>query len=346
MNISKEHIDWFDQYQSGTLSEQERLDFELQLKNNSDLKKEFDFYSLFVEGIQIHARQELKSLLKEKGKVMYFGENIWSKTMKYASVAVFLIFGGLYAFIHFYLEPKQKTELAIEPKKEIQSPIDEQKSISEPNIINEKDLAIKTPSIEIAPLEKAEEALKETMQESEEAFADDELSKELMSKAKDANEEKDNYQIAVEKKLKDTLVDAQLIAQVDFSKKYENKLSPKKKSIILPQNSNIPQNNNQILFDSMEVKNKKTVSKARKNNSTNSYRVEFWQSPINFKGYKMVNNTIQLYGLNVNQSFELKNYNNQLYFIQNNKVYKINQCIDACAFQFEVDEEIIDLLMN
>jgi hypothetical protein len=44
-----------------------------------------------------------------------------------------------------------------------------------------------------------------------------------------------------------------------------------------------------------------------------SIKVEFWQSPINFKGYKYFRNKLYLYGLKPNEEISIFTYNEKLY---------------------------------
>ena len=75
------------------------------------------------------------------------------------------------------------------------------------------------------------------------------------------------------------------------------------------------------------------------------YTVEYWTSPVNFKGYRLTNTTLQLYGLN-SYTCRLFTVNGNLYLRNQGKVYVLSPCVDACAYKLEVDPDIIQFILN
>lgn len=57
----------------------------------------------------------------------------------------------------------------------------------------------------------------------------------------------------------------------------------------------------------------------------NIAEVEFWQSPINYKGYKWNGKKLTIFGIKEFGNFMLKQYKNELYFKQNKKYYHISR---------------------
>jgi hypothetical protein len=57
----------------------------------------------------------------------------------------------------------------------------------------------------------------------------------------------------------------------------------------------------------------------------NLFYFEFWESPINFQGYKMINNKIILYGLASINATSFKIYKNDIYINYHNEVYLIKE---------------------
>ena len=56
-----------------------------------------------------------------------------------------------------------------------------------------------------------------------------------------------------------------------------------------------------------------------------SFKVEFWQSPINYKGYKMTKNKIVLFGINPDETIMLFHNNDDdgIFLKQNQNYFKI-----------------------
>lgn len=349
MKSNETHIELFDQYLLNQLSKEQKRAFEERLSKEPDLKEEFEIHQLLVQGIQFHGKAELKNFLKDNATVTFWGGNIWPKQMRIASVAVFLVFAGLYALVHFYLQPQsQSNNTAIVTEESTESVQSNQKSIDSlqvppstelPNYLSEEEVM----NNEILVIE-------EDFQNPNEALDDDAIVNEMESEV--SAKESMDYQVLKERKLSDTVLLAMNVSNNSYYK--ENALiksTKKSKSPIIPSNAqNSPLNNNagqqkldtlsSAKYETNERKDnlKKTVGPAK-------YNVEFWTSPINFKGYKLINQTLQLYGLGNNQ-VQLKMLNNQLYLIHKQTVYILNTCVDGCAYKPLNDEEIELLLLN
>jgi hypothetical protein len=361
LNYNQEHSEWFDAYLRNELSEADKLSFELRLKEDADLNESFQIHALLVKGIETEGRKELKTFLKENSVINYWGQNFWSKTMRYASVAVFLLFAGLYALVHFYLQPKTQNNIAVVSEKETISPRTEP---NETELKESETTPSQTPAINELAIEDSEideitssiENVDLSLQEEsfdKDGYNDDE--KMIPEPSSDKPKETSDYYVLKELKLSDTLLLAvHVVKKIDYSNlDKSNKSKSLSKSPILPrnvQNSNIessgvnqnPQSNN----DSNSVsKPEASKTSGKKIEVQSKYQVEFWNSPINFKGYKFVNKTIQLYGLGTT-NVQLKTYNNQLYLIHQKNVYIINQCIDGCVFKLLNDDEIETLLLE
>jgi hypothetical protein len=347
LKSNETHIELFDQYLLNQLSEEQKRAFEERLSKEPDLKEEFEIHQLLVQGIQFHGKAELKNFLKENATVTFWGGNIWPKQMRIASVAVFLVFAGLYALVHFYLQPPNQsnntaivTENTIEPTVDKTIPTDSNSVPPTPELPNTLS-HIEVMDDEIPVIEDDYQNPSEEMEMEENKMESEVSAKETME-----------YQVLKERKLSDTVLLAVNIP-VNYSYKSEalNKVSRKTKSPTIPSNTqNSPLNNNSGVLNtdtSLIAKTPTNESKAlsKKTVGPAKYNLEFWTSPINFKGYKLINQTLQLYGLSNNQ-VQLKMLNNQLYLIHKQTVYVLNTCVDGCAYKPLNDEEIELLLLN
>lgn len=70
-----------------------------------------------------------------------------------------------------------------------------------------------------------------------------------------------------------------------------------------------------ILNSLAGVKNKKSVTKML---------VEFWQSPINYKGYQMTKNKLVVFGLNPDEAKKMLIQNDKTYLIYSDWAYKLD----------------------
>lgn len=78
-----------------------------------------------------------------------------------------------------------------------------------------------------------------------------------------------------------------------------------------------------------------------KKNIIASFKVEFWQSPINYKGYKMTKNKIVLFGVNPDETVKLFHTDDALFMKQNQNYYKLYFTDDFKQFEKVTDSSII-----
>ncbi|HXB12390.1 MAG TPA: hypothetical protein VNZ45_10415, partial [Bacteroidia bacterium] len=71
------------------------------------------------------------------------------------------------------------------------------------------------------------------------------------------------------------------------------------------------------------------------------YRIEFWQSPLNFKGYKMSKGKIILYGINSNTDTRLVKWDDGYYLMTNQVVYKVEYTDDYKPFEKVMDKTVL-----
>jgi hypothetical protein len=73
-------------------------------------------------------------------------------------------------------------------------------------------------------------------------------------------------------------------------------------------------------------------------------RVEYWQSPLNFRGYKMSLGKIVLYGINSTTPVKLMKLNDEYYLISSEDVYAVNYTDDLRPFDRVTDKTILKRL--
>lgn len=353
MNYNKEHIDLFDRYLKSELDGQELKDFEDRLIVDETFRDEFELHQLLAEGIKQNGKEELKNLLKDKGKVVFWGENLWSKKMRMASAIVFLIFAGLFALVQFYLEPKER-KLALEKEQSLDK-----------YEYNDKDtIANELKFTETKPLESEQGKLNQAdipppfEQESKVVFEET-----LQQKEAQINDEKEEtlaaskespyveYNVSAEKKLRDTIISFSIVEfnRKDFNNSY-NKATPKGKAQLPANNNNLDKKitSNNKTDDSTIKENTKLESKKMAGGANivvQNYKIEYWKSPINFRGYTLKGNSLKLYGYD-SKNIKIKELDTKRYLIIDNTVYKLISCEASCPLQKEYDDEIIDLLLN
>jgi hypothetical protein len=72
-----------------------------------------------------------------------------------------------------------------------------------------------------------------------------------------------------------------------------------------------------------------------------AYQVEFWQSPINYKGYKMLKNKIVLFGIAQSENLKLYKIEDALYMKQQQNVYRLAFTSDFRQFESVKDQSVL-----
>lgn len=75
--------------------------------------------------------------------------------------------------------------------------------------------------------------------------------------------------------------------------------------------------------------------------SSSALKVEFWKSPINYKGYKMTKNKIVLFGIGQDDNIKLFQLEEHLYLKQNSNCYKLIFSDDFRQFEKVSDAAIL-----
>jgi hypothetical protein len=273
----------------------------------------------------------------------------WLQSKVFAIAATAIILIGAFVVFQFYSSPKLEQTLALEEtapitKTEKQEPVvvsPESNQNKQSESYNEKDMLNEIPP----PIpEELKDVEIESMDDAPPVL--DMYSEDLPLKA----DSDYDYGVAREINIKDTFLYATRLTMLDLNggkESYGSSRKPQSKSAQLPAAAS---NSNQAkaLEDTKKSFDTAGLSKsknAKGQNIKTKFTVEFWSSPINFKGYKYGNNIIQLFGLK-DYNCKLYTVNGSLYLRHLDKVYQILPCLDGCPYKLEVDPDIIQFILN
>lgn len=269
--------DLFDRYIRGELNEQELDDFLARLDSDSDFKEAFNTYYLVVEGIREHERQELRAYMDQKARVRFMG-NPWSKTWTYASAAVLLAFGVLY--ISLDQSTKQESVAEREAPDRAKSPIDTvaQGEVEEEN----ENLAMEapkpsepaTPPPTVQEIEDAEEIaeLADEVEVAQEFDTEMVYPDPLGGDGRVAMEQEDELPVKADTRVHDMIVTLNISFEKDA-----------KTDTVL-----------------------KEVAKKKEQLRSEKIAIQFWKSPINYKGYRFDGRKLEVFGLDTFDQVSLK----------------------------------------
>jgi hypothetical protein len=385
LNYNEEHNELFDLYLQGKLQGADLAAFESRLSADKAFAEAFQVHRILVEGIRDHGRQELKNYLKEHGKVHLAGKSARPFNMRYAAAAAIVLVAGIYAAVHFYISPSTAPEIAVSTHKEKALSTDSNGAYSVPEHLQEhlaensppppalKEEAINQPSAFQAP------EVVET-----EIIDRDEIGLPPVADVVESDlvKREDNLTVLSEKRLQDSTMTVPVLfvfLDEQQSDKEESKTRPlseisvkkattesyepqrnraKGKSAKLPRNydNNASNSNNsgndtyKAVADSVQVTGNAPAAngayvKANKDLSNRKIQVEFWQSPVHFRGYKYTANNIILYSVQP-ASARIFIVNGKTYLRTEGIVYLLESCADGCEFKPETNKQIIDFILQ
>ncbi len=264
----------FDRYLRGELDQKELDSFLSRLNADEELKKEFDMYQYLVEGIREHEKQELRAyMIQQKNKEVKYIGSPWSKTFTYASAAVLIGFGLLY----FVLDNRVKDNDVV-----VNDPIKAPKTQETP--------VIREGAEEVEPEEPVFTAPQITTEEGEPDTASDgkydpDLAEPGTAKEfrdypvmgdpnRMASSGEDDYPVKEDSRIMDTLITLTVEFEQETGMVIDTGTGSIHQTIVV--------------------------------NVSEKILVQFWKSPINYKGYRFDGRKLVLFGLDSFSQVELK----------------------------------------
>jgi hypothetical protein len=83
------------------------------------------------------------------------------------------------------------------------------------------------------------------------------------------------------------------------------------------------------------------ISGIKKDAPGSAYKVEYWMSPLNYRGYKLLKNKIILYGINPAENIRLYKLDGAIYCRNSSLVYRFDQSSEFRYFDIVTDESLI-----
>ncbi|MES2618165.1 MAG: hypothetical protein V4613_09810 [Bacteroidota bacterium] len=363
-------IELFDRYSGNLLTVEERAIFEERLANDKAFNEEFEFYQSITLGIKDYGNAELKDYLKEHGHALTSSKNK-NKTITWSIAAAMAIFLGVYVVSQFYSNQKAEQSISVIQPEADESLTTDTITTGQNNENNKGVFADGNSQLSEVP---KEEIIEEPV-EFKNAEAAPSTTEDLQRAGKYYWSFGDDADIPVktDKKLSDSVVlIVALTGPLDSEKDEEIALAKTSQGATqLPKSlNNNTYSNNTYDYKTTTVKKKsilkadapkaddveKTIENkladttalantAKPESIATQYTLEFWESPVNFKGYKLTGTTVQLYGT-ANKNIRLFNVNQQLYLRIDKVVYVLKPCSTGCALTLETDPTIKNYILQ
>ncbi len=343
--------DLIDRYLKGELDRDELDRFRNRLRSEQDFAREVELHRTLVEEITDARKRELKSYLKENAKVEYIG-NIWGAKWLYASAAIIVVMVGM-----FFLTKQLQTDEGIVQKEQTEDQVTTEQERAHYKPAPESELAdsLAEDSVDIrfafGVVAEDEEV------ESERMMNDNAASKEFASEYSEMSE---NERKLEADEIQDSLVRAdKLVSSSSYAVVVIR--SANKVNAYLKNADKVAVTETTIADEELKEKKKKgifgrskddadaepsseddyDVSTESRTISSRQIDVEFWSSPVNFKGYKYDRSVLLLYGVAPTESISFTEYQGVLYMSRNGQYYTITPASNFVKFTKLTNSSVI-----
>lgn len=312
MNYSPELNRKLELYAGGWLEGRELHDFEQLLEKDAELRNEAIFRKSVVEAIREFRQHELKSYIKQNAKV-HLASNQWGKVWTIASIIIIGVAAAFF-FIDFNnLLPEQKQETE-KPKPVIVPPVAVQQEIAD-SVITDSD-TLSTPVAENKT---------ETKQDFSKPEDTSLITTEVAKNPDSALIDQDGEEEIIVKR-------DELLATINLK-------AIDKSPVKQPPQENISSSTIEKLNPEAKLPEPPPQQE--------TFRVELWKSPINFKGYRLVKNRLTLFGVEQNVILRLYKINDTFYLeYEPNSFTRLYPGDQFNAFVKIRDPEILSQLMQ
>ena len=293
--------------------------FKSRLKSEKDLRKAVSEQKVIIAALYTVREQELRDILKsdtKKTKVIGIGQYLKTAGLAAAAIAILMVaFFG----IRPYITDRADTNTAQESKAKPQQTLEKPKPITEDSILIADNPAIETTTIDTQTLALLEPiSLVEKTPEEEDAMEDSETLEEndisemelenaVVPKKSTANAPSTSADLDVVVK-SDQLLTSQSFVVTTISPIFKEE----NKDILQNDDAQsstryLKTNRGKEDVDAPEAEEYKVAYKNR------SISVEYWNSVVNYTGYKYTGQKVQLYGIDQKAALKFKELDNRLY---------------------------------
>ena len=317
--------------------------FKSRLKSEKDLRKAVSEQKVIIAALYTVREQELRDILKsdtKKTKVIGIGQYLKTAGLAAAAIAILMVaFFG----IRPYITDRADTNTAQESKAKPQQTLEKPKPITEDSILIADNPAIETTTIDTQTLALLEPiSLVEKTPEEEDAMEDSETLEE-----NDISEMELENAVVPKKytaNAPSTSADLDVVVKSDQLLTSQSFVVTTISPIFKKENKDVVQNDaaesstrddkinkSKEDADAPEAEEDKVAYKNR------SISVEYWNSVVNYTGYKYTGQKVQLYGIDQKAALKFKELDNRLYlqikgtqyFLeQNNKYNRLVEVIN------------------
>ena len=316
------------QYLQGELKGRALDEFKVKLKDEAFAKHVAE-QSAIINALKEVRKEELKALFKQENKTKYI-QNQWGNKWTYASAAIVVLFVSAFFIVRFVI-PQQSEQLATEEAVPAQS--DSITEEAEETQVDTQMLAIED-GLPPNPMELVEDVQEDVPDSLPQIEVVEEEIDDLDGIAESFDEEETGDALPVEEDL--FVKKDEHIASKEYTVR---RYSP---TFIEQTRASKADDSSAELLDTQEVE-AGAISKDIEP-KTVKLSVEYWSSPVNFKGYKYSKNGLQLFEIDPTESLSFKFLDQRLYLKLGKNFYFLEKNNEFNKFVAVSNQTLLDVL--
>lgn len=325
----EERYDLIERYLEEKLIGAELDLFRKKMREDAQFAYDVQVQRLIYEQIKEHRKEELKQFLAREGEVKYI-QNIWGTKWLYASAAILLFFTGFYFVIEYVIKPGQPSEESAVGQEEIKQELSDTNRLSKSLTDTYEEQKTRSnasdtiPDLAYGEIDKP--ITEDILSESGAVWQDEHV----LGNETDSVSfyDSEDYVVGDEKltSKKYSIYPILSSVQENSSKKPS---APKKGDLNEPENE-----------ETQRIE--KTITETKEQLQLN---VEFWKSPVNFKGYSYQKGVLVLFGIDPSETLYFAQNERGMLFMKRNGVwYSFQSNVKDKAFNKVTDSETLKLL--
>ena len=340
MNEEKKYH-WINDYLKGNLQGIALDEFKQRLKEDPAFAEEVKLQKEIASAISSVREEELRAILKQQAEVKYFS-NMWGNKWTYASAAILALFVSLFFIMKNYVPDTANERVTIEEASDEQG---RDLGMVDTTEVDTQTLATNQqpappPQLEIVEDDLAEEEemddeIAEVLDESEHIVAHDLDMDDTIEFAgrTDAN----GYSYTPTEDVKrDELVGTKAFVVLIYDQKtIETRINENATKDTLRKVES---------YDDSYTSKKPASAESEVQQSQRTIVVEFWKSPINYKGYRYESGKLKIYGVAQTANITFKELDNRLYVNIDGTYYFIEQNGKDRKFVQVTNEKLLNIL--
>ncbi len=323
MESKEPNIEEIEKYLTGQMSAFDTGLFEVRLSSDEALREQLESVRMAIEVAKQYRAHELK-LYIEKNAPKVYKNTFWQTTIIYAVAASLVLLSASYGVLVYFDKDKKQVAQEFELKPGLKDNPPEH--LGRKGEQQKNEIETKAAEGDVLTLDEKTNYISDSIypitkdEDKKQANKDYDGGIVAMEDIPATIQTADNFKVQTDELLLDTNFTTYLAMEVPNAEKK----ALKKKSMMLPQSTNSYRNNQTPAGNKQVENNNNETDKSIEYKPQQMLNVEFWKSPVNYKGYRYNTKKMIVYGMKPTDMVLIK-VKGTLYIKSAGQYYKIEE---------------------